>query len=633
MIPTNLRGEDVFLLPYLANWAAEKPALTLEANASITRSLGGIESRETAAHTLRATSFKCSLFLRAAESAAFRAALRQLGSTRVLMPLWPLAHRLVDGRVVYTDAAGNILTAPDGAIYTSGEIEYAAPSPLLTGLWLTMERDLSRWEVHEAALPEQAALFSDHALRVPLMLGVLKKLPDPVALNRDLLTASIEFEDTAPAIFAPRSTDETPDAIDGAGRAIFPLAPNWAGEVRAGGVTYEIEREQIGQGRAPATTYSPQPHARVLQAQFNTFSHAGLARLVAFFHRRRGPSEMFAVEHPLDGPLAARFAKKTLDLSFVNGRIAALRLDFLELPHEAAPPAGETPGVTMGALPRRAQLFRFTYGLGTQQVEYRCTGYERNLVVDGELYLAQKIEHGDITESLEPEQTKVKLTARAWEGSPLMLLDPPRLEGPLKLEILRCSPDENGLAETAQLRFAGRVGKPAFDGPKITCEVAHLLADLQNNVPDLIVQADCNHEFCSAPCGVLLSTWTFTGAVAAYDGAALALTGVVRAGGAAMELAAGWFARGRVEFGDGDGFQSRSILSSTALAGGSLTLTLSQPFDLTPAGTVKFYPACDGAPTRCQVFQNFQRYGGFPFVPVGNPALKPIKKDTSQGKK
>ncbi|OAM89352.1 phage BR0599 family protein [Termitidicoccus mucosus] len=632
MIPTNLRGEDVFLLPYLANWAAEKPALTLEANASITRSLGGIESRETAAHTLRATSFKCSLFLRADESAAFRAALRQLGSTRVLMPLWPLAHRLVDGRIIYTDAAGNILTAPDGAIYIAG-VNLAAPSPVQTSLWLTMERDLSLWEVHEDPLPEQLASFSERALRVPLLLGVLKKLPDPVALNRNLLGASIEFEDTAPAIFAPRSADDTAEEIDGAGRPVFPFAPNWADEVRAGGVSYEIEREQIGEGRTPATTYYPQPHARVLQAQFNTFSHAELARLVAFFHRRRGPVELFAVNHPHDGPIVARFAKKTLDLTFANGRITHTRIDFLELPHEAAPPVGETPGVTMGALPRRAQLFRFTYGLGTQQVVYRCTGYERNLVAAGELYLAQKIEHGDITESLEPEQTKVKLTASAWEGNPLMLLDPPRLEGPLKLEILRCSPDENGLAETAQLRFAGRVGKPNFDGPKITCEVAHLLADLQNNVPDMIVQADCNLEFGSLVCGVLLSTWTFTGAVAAYDGAALALTGVVRAGGAAMELAAGWFARGRVEFGDGDGFQSRSILSSTALAGGSLTLTLSQPFDLPPAGTVKFYPACDGSPSRCQVFQNFQRYGGFPFVPVGNPALKPIKKDTSQGKK
>jgi hypothetical protein len=649
MLPTTLRGEPVFLLPYLANWAAQQPALTLEVDAAITRSLGGVEARESLAHTLRATAFTCSLFLRPAENAAFRAALRQLGSTRVLMPLWPLAHRLLDGRIVYTDGEGRILTAPDGAIYTTGAVVYALPAPLHTGLWLTFgmrnadfglpneetpaDDDTTRfiadadtlYAIHEdpdASPWAHSAFRNPHsAFRVPLMLGVFKKLPDPVALTPGLLTVGIEFMDTAPAIFAPRSADETPAPATPQGE-LFPFTPNWAGEVRAGGVSYEIDREHIGHGRTPATTYYPQPHARVLQAQFNTFTHAALARLVAFFHRRRGPVETFAVEHPQDGPLTVRFAKKTLDLTFADGRIAALRLDFLE-----------TPPADPAALPERAQLFRFTYGLGTQKVVYRCTGYERDLVAGGELYLAQKIEHGDITESLEPERTKVKLTARAWEGNPLMLLHPPRLEGPIQVEILRCDLDAAGAPAALQLRFIGRVGRPDFDGPKITCEAAHLLADLQNNVPDLLVQAECNHEFCSPACGVALAAWTFTGAVLAYDGAALTLGNIARPGAPLPALSAGAFARGRVEFGDGAGFQSRGIIASTALAAGALTLALSQPFDQAPAGTVKFFPACEGTQAACEYFQNHPRFGGFPFVPAGNPALKPIKKETSQGKK
>lgn len=115
MIATVLRGESVFLLPYLANWAGEKPALTLEAKSTVTRSLAGIEDRGAHAHTLRASSFRCSLFLRRAEHDAFRAALRQLGDTRVLMPLWPFAHTLIGGRIVYTDASGRVLIAPDSA--------------------------------------------------------------------------------------------------------------------------------------------------------------------------------------------------------------------------------------------------------------------------------------------------------------------------------------------------------------------------------------------------------------------------------------------------------------------------------------------------------------------------------------
>jgi hypothetical protein len=204
----------------------------------------------------------------------------------------------------------------------------------------------------------------------------------------------------------------------------------------------------------------------------------------------------------------------------------------------------------------------------------------------------------------------------------------------LRVEIFRCHPDETGTAESAAPRFTGYVVKPNHEGPMINCEAVHWLSDLQNEIPDMLVQSECNHEFCSAQCGVSLSVWTFTGIVADYAGDVLTLAGIARAnGGALPEIGAGWFESGMVEFGDGAGYQARDILSSGALAGGRLTLTVSSPFDLQPAGTVRFYPTCLGPETRCKLFYNYQQFGGFPFVPTGNPALKPIKKETSQGKK
>lgn len=622
MLPTTLRGESVFLLPYIANWANEKPSLTLAAKSAVTRSLAGIEDRGAYAHTLRATSFKCSLFLRRAEHDTFRAALRQLGNKRVLMPLWPFAHTLMGGRIIYTDHAGRVLIAPDSAIY--GIVKRAATPPIQTGLWLTMERDLSHWEIHETDLSSTPRTFSDSALRVPLMLGVLSTLPEPRALTPNLLAVGIEFEDTAPAHFAPRAVGASL-----ATPSVFPLRANWYAEVRAGGVTYDIEREAIGQGRTPATTYYPQPHARVLQATFSTFAVDELATLIAFFQNRQGTVESFTINHPHDGPIAARFAKNTLDLNFANGRVTHTRITLLEVPHEAEPP----PGAVLGARPRHAQLFRFTYGLGSQKVVSRFTGYERDLAVAGEIYLARHIEHGDITESLEPEKTKVKITARAFDGNPLFLFSPPRLEGPLQVEILRCNPDTEGAAATAELRFIGRVGKPDLDGPVITCEAAHLLADLLSDIPDMLIQAECNYEFCSAPCGVSRAAWTFTAAVARYDGTVLTLENLARADGTLPLIGPNYFARGRVEFGDGATFQSRPITTSTALNAGTISLTPSQPFEHLPTGTIKLHPTCDGLPESCRLFGNYQRTGAFPFVPAGNPSLRVIKDEPTAGKK
>jgi hypothetical protein len=632
MFPVNFHGENVHLLPFLADWS-QGISLTLSIDAEVTRSLGGIESREAGDYTLRAA-LECALLLRRHEAGPFTAALRLLADSRVLMPLWPLAHRL-NGTIVYTDSEGNILTAPDGAIYST--IETAGAPALRTGIWLTVEPlDFTRWAVHETLLPGDGELAgSQTALRVPLMLGYFDKIVEPRPLNGKMLSAELKFIDSAPAPYAPRV--EPPVVFDALedGRPAFPFAPNWAGRISTS-AHYEIKRRQIGQGRAPVTTYYPQPAARTMQATFTCVSLDGLSRMVSFFHQMEGVVGSFHARHAIDGDLLVRFAKPSLVFDFASGRIAHAKIGLIELPHEAAPPAGEVPGGTMGAMPPAAQLFRFTRRYPGATVVDRFTGFARAVTAGGELFLNRAIEHGDITDSVSAEGGKVKITSDAFEGNPLLLFEENLLEVPLELEILEAYPDAAGNAPPPELLFKGVVGKPDQKGMIITGEVKHWMSDLLRNVPDSLVQGECNYELFSPKpaCGVPLADWTFTATVAGYDGHVLTLAGITRTNGAALPaIGPGAFAFGRIWFGQGTGFQTRSINDNSSLQNGELTLTVSHPFNGIPSGLISFHPGCPGTPEACMGFNNYQRIGAFPHVPNGNPAWRIIKDEPSGGKK
>ena len=629
MLPTTFKGESVYLLPYFANWA-DALSLSLEIKSDIVRSLGGREARKSYAPALRAT-FNYSLFLEDRDSAAFRSALRNLADKRVLVPLWPLAHMLSDAQLVYTDAAGNLLAAATGAFH---ENNLAAP-PFSTGIWLTLDpADVTNYCIHETAFPPSSFTIPPHALRVPLMLGVLDALPDPQLVTPGLLTVPIKFRDTAPPQYALTAADPAPQtAADG--RAIFPFDPDWGNTVKAGGTQYEITREDIGYSREPSTTYYPQNAARPYEATFQTFAWSELARLVSFFQTQQGVVKSFWVNHPTDGQLLSRFTRPALDLTFTKAEISQVKIAFLEIPDEVAAPAGETLDKTLGGLPATAWLYRLTRKYPGQTVIDRYTSYERDITVAGEIFQAKgHFDHDDITDSLKPEESKVKLTCRIFDGNPLALFSPPRLEVPIIAEILECRPDATGNAPTADILFVGRIQKPQSKGPIITADISHILEDLERNAPTMLIQPDCNYEFCSPPCGLSIADWTFTATVARADGVTLTLANFKRANNAALPaISAAWFAYGRIWCGSGATFETRTIFNSTAPVDGSLTLTLSQPFTA-PAGTLSLAPGCDGSCDTCRnKYNNYARYGGHPYVPVGNPSLVAVKKDTTAGKK
>ncbi len=697
MILTTFNGESVYLLPYRPNWA-DSPQARFSLVTDVTRSLGGRESRRAHGLTLR-TRLNFSLLLKMEEQAAFRVALQRLEAKRVLCPFWPAAHLYASaGELVYTAPDGSFYTAPGGEVYVSGlqngtplssgiwftfERDYSA--------WEVHTLDVPAGFTPSATairVPLMLGIFDGEIDPKPITSTLL----DCDIKFRETGPAAYALRPTETA------HADGPAIVGGRTPKVFPLRPNWAKGVKAGRVARAITLEDIGYGRTPHTIYYPQAGERQLSFGFLLTSWDQVASAVSFFHQRLGNVESFWVDgasdevtlsaptssasavvsvanasligdnrfisfiapgsvsvlrkilsvdagantltldaSPGDLPASsrvvslvlARFSKPELTISFKTDRVANTEIGFGETPTEYDTQPAETYATTHGALATPAYLFRFIRYHPGLTIINRYTSFERNIDAAGELFEAKKISHSEITEALEIEQTKIKIKSDAFEGNPLMLFMPNRLEGPLWVEVLRCTPDASGLAGLPETLFVGKVNRPRYEGPSVECEAVHQLMDLNQMMPTMLIQPTCNYRLYSNPCGILESANTYTGSTASSG------TSIVISSGTFPDLPAGYFAFGRIWFGSGATYQSRTIFNSTAAVGGVVTLTIQGVFAPAIVGTVNLSPGCDGSADTCKNrFNNFNRFGGFPFVPPGNPSLVPVKKsDTPGGKK
>lgn len=682
MIATTFQDKPVFLLPYrldLATKIAAKFTLTTEEQ----RSNDGVEARR----PYNATSIaqlECGYTLRGQEWSDYRIGRQRLKNKSILLPFWAA------------------LTAAS-----------AAKPPLLTGIWLTYEPDLSAWEIHTTDAPT-GFVPSALAARVPLLLGFLEK-SSAKAIDKDAGTASLSFTESGSYLYALR-----PSAADGvAGLAlptgvvpkVFPLLPNWANAPEAGDALVEIHREQIGFSRTPAETYYDQPSARPLQFSFSQGNLDQAAQLLAFFLARAGTVESFWLPGAFDeclltaatslangivqvdraaalgdnrhltlldaygapevvkvatiagntltlaGPptkvyrpgecrlvsaILSRFKKPELALSFQGSGISEGSIAFIETPSELTAQAGETIGVTMGAQQRIGFGYKFTQYFPDTTLIARFTSYERPIVAAGDLFQAEGkdcFKHDETVDDLQIDRATCKLTSRKFEGNPLNLYMPFRVESPLWCQIYEFEVDADANATSIKTLWLGKVSKPVLTGPKYETTIKHFLQSLGTSIPTAMVGGPCWKKFCGPTCKLLEEDWTFSGVLADYDaaGAAMTFTTLARKlGGALPTIDAGFFVPGRIYTGPGLPYSSRDVYASTVWDGSSLTVLLNRALDEAPALGSLFYlvAGCDHSPERCAVFGNYDaNYGGMRWVPNGNPTLVPVKKTEGGGKK
>lgn len=345
----------------------------------------------------------------------------------------------------------------------------------------------------------------------------------------------------------------------------------------------------------------------------------------------------------------ARHAGDDLEITFESPLTATCRIAWEELPEEyiisdlaAAPP--ESRGLTIGESAIRAWLYKITVDRAGSQVVYRRTSYERDLTADSVVWTAAPMSHSEIRQSVQLDRDELVLEARAEAWSSEFL--PGRLSGRVLLDVYEC--DVSGDTGTSViLRWTGEVSRISSQGPRIRASCAGPYALFDRPVPRLLMQGGCNHTVFDSLCGLSREDWTFAAAVnATTTGHQVVLKTWSRPGG----LPTGWgsanyFALGYLERVSAGVTSRWMILASTVVSGGLVTLTVDRSVAWTLNESVTVVPGCDGRPETCRAFDggtnpggkfdNYSRFGGFPFIPASDPKFTPVAKApaSSYGKK
>lgn len=338
--------------------------------------------------------------------------------------------------------------------------------------------------------------------------------------------------------------------------------------------------------------------------------------------------------------ILARFTKPEILLRFLAPNVAMARLAWREVPPEYSPVSEETRGATLGALPECAWLYELVFDRAGASSTYRFTGYERDLTDGlGNVWTSHPIEHSGVGGSARMDRDDGRITMRYT--SPLDRFLPGRNDGIVRARIYRAEVN-GGAVSSATLVFTGQATGFQSNGPFAEIALAGASALFDRPIPRILIQRTCNHVVYDAGCGLAVSTWTFQATVDSAAAGALTVKGFSLAGG----LPTGWgftnyFALGYVERTSGERLL---IAANEALDGpGRVTLYLvAVPVSaFLPNEAVSLVPGCDGNPTTCKgyaagtnpigKFDNYARFGGFPFVPAKNPEFKPIDDGTTTG--
>ena len=369
----------------------------------------------------------------------------------------------------------------------------------------------------------------------------------------------------------------------------------------------------------------------------------------------------------LESLVLCRFNALKLSLTYAAPGYATCTSKFIEVSAEVSAVAGETTGTTMGALPTSAILFQFTMTTPSGSTNWFFTGFERDLqgvanvigAVGGEdlvgaggdgvgsvaeddrLWHSAPIEFDTITETSDLKRNETTITSRNFAGNPLALLFPLALEWPLMVKIFEGDVVGNTVTNL-RCYFSGEVGGADLEPPYIVAKAATLSHIFDRQLPRRIYQRTDNWCLFEPANCLTPADWQWNAAVVSYDApsATLVLGTLVQetpANALAAVISSSWFAAGYLVLTSGGKQQVRMIADNTDPVAGHITVYLTTPLTTAPvAGDVlKLFPGYDGqASTARDKFNNYQKgFGGFPFMPVGNPSVLRITAPVGGGKK
>lgn len=677
MIKVTFNAADAYLLDDFPDWGRADVTVDASIPSAYERSLTGKETRRNTGDTLR-LALKWTAFLRDAEQLTnLRNSLQALAQQPVLCPFWPAAFTPGDAPPVTTP--NYVLFGPGrtfNSIVAAANIGAQSPTlsafPLLVGiLTKTPEVPLTTSRVSEIQFE-----FSEN--------DPTNFLTPPAFVPPNGIAAASGVRPMFP--FAANWVTP-PDS----GSAEYDIAREQIGEVRALSQVYYTQRNrrrirqdllltnydslnllsffksmggEVQSFWLPANLKEANLTADVAAADTalnvdnpgaigtNTFIclNDGTNRLPLVVQSVAGNQwnlsgavgETFAAALTnLESLVLARFDSLKLSLNFIHSRLAKTTISFKELPWETAAVAGETIGTTMGPLPTTAMLYVFTLTTPGANVISRYTNFERDLTDgNGNVYTSAPIENDVITDAPNLERQGVSVKSRNFPGNPMALVLPFQLEFPLLLDIYEADVTGN-TAGNLRCYFDGEVGDVSLDGPILTAACKSLSWMFDRTTARRLFQKSDNWNLFEPANGLNPDDWRWNAVVVSYDPATCELIiGTITANNAGLNggtsLDAHYFAAGYCKITTAGADQYRMVGDSTLLTAGQITLYLTSPLITAPAvgDTVWVYAGYDGQyQTAINKFANGGNFGGFPWMPTGNPFVMKINSTPGMGKK
>lgn len=283
-------------------------------------------------------------------------------------------------------------------------------------------------------------------------------------------------------------------------------------------------------------------------------------------------------------------------------------------------------------------LFRFVKRVTRSQLyELRLTSAPFTVTdTDEAVWTPAPIDFNSLSLSTQGNEDSAEIQLYAFDNHPFADWEPRHWGWPMEVWILRGQADSAGeLAAAADIVLRGEVKSATRVGKVITASLRSPLAR-ETRVPRFAIQTRCNHVlFEPNTCQARAADFELTGTVAGVDSAA----GTIDFECVDLDgKAADWLVGGRVEIGTGMGTQIRAVRATSVLSSTRHRLILNIALTgVEVDDTLAAWPGCDRTPSACATkFSNFSHFGGFPFVPADNPAIKALElvnADVSGGKK
>lgn len=594
MIKTTLDGKSVLILTARADWAsAISTGFELLSVSEI--GLSAMENRAGLSVSLR-TTIKYSSTLFEADAEEFDAALKAYNNEPVLVPFWPC-------------------TVP---------FEKRSVQPVTSGIRIWFEPDWSKYLIGLDSAGNPAG-YSANARTAPLLWCRFSKIHGGEAINGNgSQVYTIEALDVGPAAYALTARAVGFDYGPTVGGAATPRIPqsviHWSRP--SAGFEIQIKRERIGYGRGEVETYVEQVPRQTQKLAVRCMSADEIASIIQLFADRGGNVRPFwCPSHKstdLAQSLLVRMKTPKLSLSWTSPTYAEASIEVVGLPTEAAPPAGEVVGATVGAMPSPWWGYVVQFAGNT----YRYTSHESSIDAGAlGVFAPAPISHGDRTSELNLAKHECSIEIGAFDGSPFERLRFDPLCPVFKVTVI-----EGTITAPANAKpiWSGDLTGLSFVGSKLTASISGLTALMDMQVPIALASPRCWAPLFSPKCGL------------ARTGVAATLSSINSNGELVFNVSTTVASdRFRYGFAENSTNQVRvSIAGNTGVTGsGEITVKTLAPLGVNIADGWMLYPGCDHSYSRCTALGNSANFRGFPHFPKANPALIAVKQTTPSGGK